>query len=378
MNILIIPHVPHTVCNIPGRSNFFIENLKKNNEIHVLSWDMPYPLTFNRIRNFSSIIKNYTTSIEDNIFVHHVGRTFILPPLNRGVVNAQIRDIIDKNSIDVIFSESFIWDLVPPFDEVPVIYDLVDDHVDSYKNVPLMMRFMSKFLRIEDSIGEQIEKADHTVFVSSVLRDKYKNLSKEASVLPNGVEINKFRMAKPDRFIDKFNLDNYDYVLGYVSYFGEWSNLYETVSNLIPFLEEKNSVIIIAGVGPEVDKLRKIGSDRVILTGMVEHQHISSLMKTFDVGLLPFRKYPFTDAASPIKYFEYSAAGLKVVSSPLEEVRRIEFGNTVFFDDIKDIRNAVEMAIEIDCDKSALMRSVKLYDWSRLSNSLENILKTKL
>lgn len=118
-------------------------------------------------------------------------------------------------------------------------------------------------------------------------------------------------MAKPDRFIDKFNLDNYDYVLGYVSYFGEWSNLYETVSNLIPFLEEKNSVIIIAGVGPEVDKLRKIGSDRVILTGMVEHQHIPSLMKTFDVGLLPFRKYPFTDAASPIKYFEYSAAGLK-------------------------------------------------------------------
>lgn len=114
------------------------------------------------------------------------------------------------------------------------------------------------------------------------------------------------------------------------------------------------------------------------MTGMVEHQHIPSLMKTFDVGLLPFRKYPFTDAASPIKYFEYSAAGLKVVSSPLEEVRRIEFGNTVFFDDIKDIRNAVEMAIEIDCDKSALMRSVKLYDWSRLSNSLENILKTKL
>lgn len=377
MNILIIPHVPNTVCSIPGRSDFFIENLKKNNNIHVLSWDMPYPITLNRIKNFGNIIKRYMIELENNLTIHHLSRPFIFPPLNRGPVNSQIKSIIEDNSIDVILSEAFIWDTVPPFDEVPVIYDLVDDHIDSYEYVPPFMQFMSKFLRIKDAVIKQIENADHTIFVSSVLRDKYKHLAKSSSVLPNGVTIDKFKVADPQLYVEKFNLDKYDHVLGYVSYFGEWSNLYETVNNLLSFLEEKNSALIIAGIGPEIEKLQKIDCDRVILTGMVEHNEIPSLMKSFDIGLLPFKKYLFTDAASPIKYFEYSAAGLKVVSSPLEEVKNIDFGNTAFFDDIRNIRSAVEIATRMDLDTSNLMRCVRQYDWSKLSSRLEDILSLK-
>ncbi|MEM4589259.1 MAG: glycosyltransferase [Thermoplasmata archaeon] len=375
MDILIIPHVPHTVSRIPGRFNFFIENLKNKNHVHILSWDMPYPFTFKNIKNFKRIREKFTKEIERNVSLHHVSRPLLFPPFNKNAVTSQITDIIREYDIDVIFSESFIWDIIPPFGQVPVIYDLVDDHINSFKNLPLSKRFMSKFLRADRAIIHQIENSDHTFFVSSVLRDKYWKISRDSSVLPNGVDLNRFKSANPDEYIEKFHLDNYDCIIGYVGYFGEWSNLYETVINLYEFLEEKNGVLIIAGTGPDVKYCRrKIGDKkRLIFTGMVEYQKIPSLMKTFDIGLLTFKKYPFTDAASPIKYFEYSAAGLKIVSSPLEEVKRINFNNTIFFHDIKNIGKAVEKAMDMDFNKAKLMEFVKEYDWSILSRKIEKV-----
>ncbi|BAW31337.1 MAG TPA: glycosyltransferase [Methanothermobacter sp.] len=378
MDVLVIPHVPRTISGVPGRFDFFIENLKLRNHVHVLSWNMPYPLR--NIKDLKRIRERFTKKIERNVTLHHVARPLVFPPFNKDAVTSQISDIIMEYGIDVIFSESFIWDVVPPFDYVPVIYDLVDDHVASFKNVPLSKRFMSKFLRIERAIIHQIENSDHTFFVSSVLRDKYWEMSRSSSVLPNGVDVDRFKNANPDEYIEKLHLDNYDCILGYVGYFGEWSNLYKTVINLYEFLEKNNGVIIIAGSGPEIKycKKRLGNTKRLIFMGMVEYQKIPSLMKTFDIGLLPFKKYPFTDAASPIKYFEYSAAGLKIVSSPLEELKRINFNNTIFFEDITSIGSAVEKAMNMDFDKSKLTKSIKEYDWSMLSRKIENVFKVKI
>lgn len=375
MNILIIPHVPPTISKVPGRFDFFIENLKNRNQVHLLAWDMPYPFTFESIKNFKRLKENFTLEVEKNLTLHHVSRPLIFPPFNKNAVTSQLADIIREYNIDVILSESFIWDIIPPFDYVPVIYDLVDDHMASFENASLSMRFMSKFLRIERAVIHQIENSEHTFFVSSVLRERYGEISRDSSVLPNGVDLNRFKVANPDEYIEKFDLEDYDHVLGYVGYFGKWSNLYETVANLHEFLEKNNGVLIIAGNGPDVEYCKRTMEDkkRLIFMGMVEYQKIPSLIKTFDIGLLPFKKCPFTDAASPIKYFEYSAAGLKVVSSPLEEVKRINFNNTIFFNDIKNIGNAIEKAIDTNLNKSRLIRSVKKYDWSILSKKIEII-----
>lgn len=375
MDILVIPHVPRTISGVPGRFDFLVENLKNKNHVHILSWDMPYP--FQNIKNIKEIRERFTKEIERNVTFHHIARPLIFPPFNRNAVSSQIIEIIKEYDIDIIFSESFIWDVVPPVNYVPIIYDLVDDHVASFKNVPLSKKFMSKFLRIERAIVHQIENSDHTFFVSSVLKDKYGRISKSSSVLPNGVDLDRFKNANPDEYIQKLSLENYDCILGYVGYFGEWSNLYKTVVNLYGFLEKNNGAIIIVGSGPEVEYCKKKlrNKKRLIFMGMVEYQEIPALMKTFDIGLLPFKKCPFTDAASPIKYFEYSAAGLKIVSSPLEELKRINFNNTIFFDDIKNIGNAAEKAMNMDFNKSRLRRSIKEYDWSTLSRKVESILK---
>ncbi|MFB2623663.1 glycosyltransferase [Methanothermobacter marburgensis] len=373
MNILIIPHSIWT--GMPGRFDCFINRLKKRNHVHVLSWDMPYPLNFENLKNFRMACRKFRRKIEKNVMVHHVSRPLVFPPFNRNIVGKQIKDIIREYDIDVIFSESFLWDFVPPFDEVPVIYDMVDDHMAFFRNSSISGKFMSKFSRVEGAVIDQLRNADHTFFVSSVLKERYGDMTEYSSVLSNGVDLELFNGAEPTKYAAKLSLDNYDCILGYVGYFGEWSNLFESVINLRNFLEKYNAAIIIAGMGPDVERLKStLKSERLIFTGMMKPESIPSLLKTLDIGLLPFKKSPYTDAASPIKYFEYAAAGLKVVSSNLEEVKRIKFVNTVFFEDINSIENAAKEALNMDFNKSELKKSLRPYDWGRLSKQLENLM----
>ena len=267
--------------------------------------------------------------------------------------------------------------LVPSFDEVPVFYDMVDDHLSFFKNANTSQKIIGKVGRVNKATTDQLKNSNKTFFVSTVLEEDYKNLCRESVVLPNGVDLKKYERANPDKYIDRLHLNDYDVVLGYVGYFGEWSNLHNTVLNVNKFLKEQNGAIVIVGIGPEVDFLKKNykNNNRLIFTGMVDSSEIPSITKTFDIGLLPFKKCKYTDAASPIKYFEYSAANIKVVTSNLEEVKRINFNNSFFFDNIENISDKLIEAMNSDFDHNKLKNSVKEFDWNILSKKLSKNLK---
>jgi hypothetical protein len=339
---------------------------------------MPYPLKLETIsKNLLKSREKYTQEVDKNLFVHHVSRPWILPPFNNSSFKKQLKEIIFEYDIDAIFSESFIFDFVPSFEEIPVFYDMVDDHLSFFKNAPVSQKIIGKVGRVNKATIEQLKNSDKAFFVSSVLDDDYKNICKKSVVLPNGVDLKKYKNTHPDKYIDKYNLEDYDVVLGYVGYFGEWSNLYKTVININKFLKEQNGAIVIVGIGPEVDFLKKTfkENDRLIFTGMVNPDEIPSITKTFDIGLLPFKKCRYTDAASPIKYFEYAAANIKTVCSNLEEVRRINLNNSFFFENIENISISLLEAMDSNFDANELKKSIKEFDWNILAKNLLNNLK---
>lgn len=374
MNILMIPH--SIWAKIPGRFDYFKEYFKQKNEVHIITWDMPYPLTFNSINKIKATRDKFTHKIERNVILHHLSMPFIIPPFNHRAVRAQILEIVNEYQIDVIISQSFFWDLIPPFGEVPVIYDMVDDHLSFFHNARFPENLTGRMGRVKDATILQLENSDHTTFVSSVLQDRYKEKCNSSSLLPNGVFLEKYR--KQDQEYSDLQLDKYDHVVGYVGYFGEWSNLFETVLNVQKFLDENNGVLIVAGIGPEIERVKKelYNLDRVIFTGLLDVNQIPALINTFDMALLPFKKNPYTDGASPIKFFEYSAAGLPVVSSKLEEVVRMDFNNAIFYDDIKDIGSALGKAKDFEFDKKRLEDKLKNYDWQKLGKSLLKIIES--
>ena len=61
----------------------------------------------------------------------------------------------------------------------------------------------------------------------------------------------------------------------------------------------------------------------VIFAGRRPYAAVPSILACLDVGLIPFRLGPEGLHASPIKLYEYLAAGLPVISTPIPECMAI-------------------------------------------------------
>ena len=92
-------------------------------------------------------------------------------------------------------------------------------------------------------------------------------------------------------------------------------------------LRAKESTVLVAG--PVDDALRpaleRLARDRtVVWVGPVAYPDAPAVVAAFDVGLIPYASNDYTRNVSPLKLFEYLAAGKPVVASGLPELRGME------------------------------------------------------
>ena len=90
--------------------------------------------------------------------------------------------------------------------------------------------------------------------------------------------------------------------------------------------------LVVVGDGPELASLTRLAAGlglgaRVRFTGQLAHRDVVAVLRAADVGLAPYP--PLADFAfSPLKVFEYLAAGLPFVGSDIGQLRAVteEFG----------------------------------------------------
>jgi len=170
--------------------------------------------------------------------------------------------------------------------------------------------------------------ADPLMVVSEPLR---KHLVKEAGVaperirvLPNAVDAKWFTTntkAVPVGSKEKF-------VLGFVGSFKAWHGADFLLSVFEDFHKmEPSSRLLLIGDGPLRDSLqertRKSGlQNAVTFTGIIPHEEIRDYLETLDVAVAP---YPALENFyySPLKLFEYMAAGRAVVASGAGQIPQI-------------------------------------------------------
>jgi glycosyltransferase involved in cell wall biosynthesis len=139
----------------------------------------------------------------------------------------------------------------------------------------------------------------------------------QIEVVPNGIDPVRFeRLPQRPAAVDKV-------VLGFVGFVREWHGL-DTVIAAMAADPATPLELVVVGDGPAVPALRQQAAalgvaDRVHIAGLVAHDAIPELVAGFDIALQP-RVVAY---ASPLKLFEYMAAGKAIVAPDQPNIREV-------------------------------------------------------
>ena len=136
-------------------------------------------------------------------------------------------------------------------------------------------------------------------------------------VVQNGVDPERFAAAERRRNEIRFRLGvGREVVVGAVGFFRDWHGIDRLVEAIHAERRLSRGVrLLLVGDGPALpgvrERARELGmADRVIFAGSVPHDEVPGLVAAMDVVMIPY----VVDYASPLKLFEYMAAGKAIVA----------------------------------------------------------------
>lgn len=213
-------------------------------------------------------------------------------------------------------------------------------------------------------------------------------LQESATVIVNGVDIDRF-VPGPE------TLDTGPLRCAYVSSFRSWhgaEDLVEAVSHCVA--RGVPLRVRCIGEGPRW-KLAKVAAavagieDSIEFVGRVPHAAVPGLLAAADIGVAPFAPDQFRALElgwfwSPIKIFEYLAAGLPVVTGDIEELRALLPDEVANFYRPSDPLALAEAIMELEADRPAVRHMSKAaraladeqYTWDHQAAAVEAVLQS--
>jgi GT2 family glycosyltransferase len=187
-----------------------------------------------------------------------------------------------------------------------------------------------------------MEHADAVFAVSRPLFDEVLRRRADAVYLPNGVDFERFASppdptAVPEEIARSRSRGRP--AAGYVGAFARWvdADLLATLAALRP---DWDFFLVGESLDSSFDRFESARPSNLHALGARPYSAIPSILAAFDAGLIPFRTGPEGANASPIKLYEYLAAGLPVLSTPIPEcelVPEVEIAPTAAgFSDLLD------------------------------------------
>ena len=350
MNLLFIPHVPN--LNLINR----VYEFAKNSDSYFLSWQID-----------NSSFKHKITSQLSSLRYKQKGKIVqiplifkpesIAPKINTFFLNK----LIKRLQIDVVVNaNALLFDIKAI--EVPVIYDLVDDHLEVNEEIGLNQK------RI-DKIKEDIKHSKGVVCVTEFVEQKAKKIHQNTITIENGVYLERFKKARSLK--KELGLEG-KRVFGYIGGVDSWTGLQKAIENYIKIKNGSNAFIVVGGSdGKYYQNLVQKYKNEIIFIGKVQPEKVPNYFKTLDIGLIPFELNDFTNNALPIKALEYALAGASVIATPL---KYLEYKSYPFVKlcPIEDFYTCMEKTKkEFDFDFTML-------DWKTKSQELQKFIGKSL
>lgn len=288
-----------------------------------------------RIINMTFIIKRK----DKNIWV-------ISPPLIPGATNKMIifinKIILNLNIQIARYFLNFKNDCLWTYNPMTCIYintkkfkTAIYHAVDSIEHQP----FMPKEL-INQEEKKLAYKVDQIFVTSQTIFKKLEKYNRKIQFFGNVCEFDHFAKA-PTLSLEEIPDDIKNIkkpIVGFIGAISEYKLDYQLIKTVAKKLENINFVFI----GPTEDsinkkklnQLREI--DNIFLLGYRKYNILPNYCAYFDVAWLPIIHNKYTDSMFPMKFFEYLASGLPVISTKISSLK--DYDDYVSLsDDIEEI-----------------------------------------
>lgn len=146
-------------------------------------------------------------------------------------------------------------------------------------------------------------------------------------------------------------------IVGYYGAIEEWFDV-----KAIQYLLDKTDAEIVL-IGRSGIDLSGMACSRLHLMGAVPYQKLKNYAHYFDIALIPFVVNKLTNSVSPVKFYEYVAQGLPVVSSDIREMKGYACDSVKIYHDYTELVSQVTQLCSRPADGQKLHAIAEANTW---------------
>ena len=237
---------------------------------------------------------------------------------------------------------------------------------------------------------ETAKESDYVFTITNALKEILVENGVEEhkiSVLPNAVELDKFKVRKKNKKLEASLGFNGKVVIGYIGSFVNYEGLNLLLEACAILQKRLGDIfrVLLVGDGEMMNSLRKAArflqlEDIIRFTGRVDHDEVEDYYSLIDIAPMPRIGHQVCELVSPLKPFEAMSSGKVLITSNVKALAEIvDHGNTglVFEkDNSSDLAEKLESVIldpELRLKLGANARA-----WVEKNHSWENVSKQVL
>ena len=184
-----------------------------------------------------------------------------------------------------------------------VVFDYIDDAFGFTK--------FPDFVRSEWLLA--LHRADTITVTSPTLRKRILEVcEREVKLVPNGVEFDRFAHPITISRPSDLPLCNQP-IIGYIGSIYPWLD-FQLLDQTVDLMQDVQFVMIgqlHPDVASSLNRLQRHKNFSYL--GLKPYAEVPAYVNSFDVGIIPFKRTLLTEAVNPVKFYEYSAAGVPTV-----------------------------------------------------------------
>jgi glycosyltransferase involved in cell wall biosynthesis len=336
------------------------------------------------VLGWSDLCSSPVRQISENLYVFRyplwapVSGCFPLRQLTRTVRWRSLKDALRKLQM----SQPIVWfyhptwlSMAEKFSSAPLrLYHVVDEYTSFQGKTPTRIR------QVEEQERELLALVDAVIVVSRELYEAKRPFNPNMYVVPNGVNYQAYSDALAEPQLPEDLQVIRSPRLGYSGLIGDKLHL-----GMLKDLAQENpewSLVFLGhvNVSKQATTWQALQAmPNVHYLGSMEWSRVPHYVKGFDVGLMPYVQDRHSETISPLKLYDYLAAGLSVVSTDIPAAR--EFSPCLHLaDNPRDFAQAVRVALaDTAPERRQARRKIALqHTWEARVERLSDLIQAQL